>query len=362
MLRNICCLFVLWILCCCYFPCAAQISFSGKVVNDETGLPIAGASVYFNNTSTGTISNTSGEFSFRAIKLVNTELIVSSIGYGILAFKPDAATGNGKYFVCRLKVKTEALKEVLVLTDSHRKKWLDIFKRNFLGITEEASESNIVNENDIYFSRGKDEYSFNAYSDTPLVILNRMLGYKVSFQLIEFAYNEQNGSTYFYGYTRYEELGSKKRWTRNRCDAYLGSTLHFFRALISDQLQEEGFDIYLLKNVQLERGQSPMSIAARTSAAQIVSPDSAKLNSHRIHPGARLMVEYKKEPSTKYYLRRKVMVQGYIPVGFRAFIAPFSDFFTIDENGILGAPLSVEFSGYWIYEKAANLLPYNYRP
>ncbi len=37
-------------------------------------------------------------------------------------------------------------------------------------------------------------------------------------------------------------------------------------------------------------------------------------------------------------------------------------FILIDPNGILADPLSVEYSGFWIYEKAANLLPYNYEP
>lgn len=342
--------------------CFAQVSISGKVVNDETGQPIAGASVYFNNTSIGTSSNSAGAFSFHGIDLLNTDLIVSCVGYDILVFKFNSATANGRHFVFRLRMKEEQLKEVLVLSDVQKRKWLDIFKRNFLGITEEATRSKILNEGDIYFTRGADKNTFNAYSDTPLVIMNRMLGYKVNFQLIEFSFNEYSGHTYFYGFTRYEELGDKKRWNRNRRKAYLGSTLHFFRALLKDKLREEGYDIYQVKNVEMKGSDSPMSMAVSTTAAGIVSADSARAGYFRVTVDGKLMVQYRKDPSTKTFLRTKVMLEGNMPTGFRSFIAPVQNSFTLDANGVLDDPLSVEFSGYWVYERAANLLPYNYQP
>lgn len=345
-----------------FMACLAQVSISGKVVNDETGQPIAGASVYFNNTSIGTSSNSAGEFAFHSIDLLNTELIVSSVGYDILVFKLKGAADNGRHFIFRLRIKEEQLKEVLVLSDAQKRRWLDIFKRNFLGITEEASRSAILNEKDIYFTRGADKNTFNAYSDTPLVIMNRMLGYKVNFQLIEFSFNEYSGRTYFYGFTRYEELGDKKRWARNRRKAYLGSTLHFFRALLKDRLKEEGYDIYQVKDVEMKGAGSPMSMAVSTSAARIVSSDSVRVGYSSVTLDGKLMVQYRKDPSTKAFLRSKVMIQGNIPIGFRSFIVPVSKSFTVDTNGVLDNPLSVEFSGFWIYEKAANLLPYNYQP
>jgi len=354
-------LFSFFLLLFSYTFSTAQVSISGKVVNDETGLPLAGASVYFNNTSIGTSSNAKGEFSFNSVDLLNTDLIVTSVGYDILVLKLDVSTLNGKYFLCRLKIKEVQLKEVLVLSDTKRRNWLAVFKRNFLGITEEASRSTLLNENDIYFTRGRDKNTFNAYSDTPIVIVNRMLGYKVYFQLIEFSFDQYSGRTYFYGFTRYEELGDKKRWTRNRRKAYLGSSLHFFRALIKNQLLQEGYDIYILKAVKLE-GSSPMDMAVTTTASQIVAPDTARMDYYRISVAGKLMVQYKKDPATKFFLRSKVVIQGNIPVGFRSFIMPVKSYFVVDKNGVLDNPLSVEFSGYWVYEKAANLLPYNYQP
>ncbi len=346
----------------CVSGSIAQVSISGKVVSNETGLPIAGASVYFNNTSIGTSSNANGEFSFSSINLLNTELVVSSIGYEIFILKPDPATANGKYFLCRLQIKAQQLREVLIISDLMRRKWLNIFKTNFLGITEEADRSNIVNLADIYFTRGADENAFNAYSDTPLVIINRLLGYKVHFQLLEFSFNEATGRTYFYGLTRYEELGDKKRWVKNRRQTYKGSTLHFFKALLKDQLKEAGFDIYLVKKANTGNSTSAMSMAVPVTVKQILSADTARPGFQRLTLTNQLMVQYRYDNSSKLYLRKKILIQGSLPTGFRSFIIPNKPFALIDQNGILADPMSVEYSGFWIYEKAASLLPYNYEP
>ncbi|MBC7888086.1 MAG: carboxypeptidase-like regulatory domain-containing protein [Ferruginibacter sp.] len=340
----------------------AQFTISGKVVNDETGLPVAGASIYFNNTSIGTSSSALGHFSLNSVDILHTELVVSSVGYNVLVVKLDGATANGKYFLCRLSIKEQLLKDVLILSDEKKRKWLKKFRENFVGITEDALMSNIENEQDIYFTRGADDHIFNAYSDQPLVIVNRMLGYKLHFQLVEFSFNEATGRTYFYGYTRYEELGDKKSHARNRLKAYTGSTLHFYRALLKDQLQKEGFDIYLIKKVQIDSSALPMSVAVGTSCSKILSTDTSDRGYHRITVTGKLMVQFKKDPASKYYLKNKRFLQGNMPVGVRSFIIPNTPFILIDDNGILADPLCVEYSGFWIYEKAANLLPYNYQP
>lgn len=341
----------------------AQLHISGKVVSEQTGLPISGASIYFNNTSIGTSSNAKGEFVFNGVGIVNTELIISSVGYEILIFKLDPATPNGKYFLCKLSIKEQQLKEVLILSDARKKQYLALFKENFLGVTEEAAKSNILNLNDIYFTKGEIKNSFKAYADTPLVIINHMLGYKIYFQLIEFSFDEHSGRTYFYGYTRYEELGFKKRWIKNRRDAYYGSTLHFYRSLVRDQLPNEKYDIYIVKNMQKDSTAPAMSMGISTTAAQIVSIDSADSNYYRVSvPSRKLMVQFKKNPASKIYLGKKFLLQGSTPFGFRSDVVLNGPYFLVDHNGIIKDPLSVEYTGYWIYEKSANLLPYNYEP
>lgn len=357
----------------------AQLTVSGKVINDATELPIGGASVYINNTSAGTISNSSGEFSFTVSNVSQGDMIVSSVGFEVLAVKVSMQAGHSKKFLCRLVVKQQDLKEVLVVSDRTRQRWLAMFKENFLGVTQEANTCDLRNLDAIYFTKSADSHpnSFNAYCDTPLVIINKMLGYKISFQLIEFSFDEGSGGTYYYGYTRFEEIGEKKRYFRNRENAYYGSTFHFYRSLIANRLADEGYLAYTLKKVTINNNNSggkqgnsgpssgqaeSFSAAVPVTAAGLVQEDSTRQGFFKITAGDKLMVQYKKDPASRRYLSSRVMLMDALPVGVRSYITSLVPFFFIDKNGIAEDPLSVRYSGYWFYEKAANMLPYDYQP
>ncbi|MEP6675972.1 MAG: carboxypeptidase-like regulatory domain-containing protein [Ferruginibacter sp.] len=345
----------------------AQINISGKVIDENSGQPLTGVSVYFNNTSIGTSTNADGSFSFTGLKVPNTELIVSSIGYEILAYRISATEDNGKHFLFKLTLKKEQLKEVLVLTDAARKKWLASFKDNFLGITEEAASSKILNETSIYFTSGVSKNSFNAYADTAIIIRNEMLGYLIYFQLVEFGYNGLDKRTYFYGYTRYIEMGNKKKWIRNRRNCYYGSTLHFYRSLIANKLQEEGYYISLLKSVKtdtvlLKSHTAPKYQLVPISGNILARRDSSNEDNYIMSSDDDVMVQYIKQPASKNYLLKKIMVQGNLKNGFTANMHFIKIPVGIDSYGIISDPLAVEYNGYWTYEKAANMLPYNYTP
>jgi CarboxypepD_reg-like domain len=355
----------------------SQSIISGTVLSEKTGLPIEGASVYFNNTSIGTIANNTGKFSLTSPGYLNAELIISAVGYELQVYitgGPGVQTNN---LVFKLATKEQQLREVLILTDAVRKKYLSIFERNFLGITEEASRSKIENRKDIYFTSGDGKNSFRAYSDTPLVITNKMLGYKISFNLVDFLFNEQMGQTFYYGYIRFEEMGDKNKWIKNRKRSYYGSTVHFFRSLIANRLKEESFSVYLLKPVQLSTdstnnkngsslqpstGGEELSMAVSISAEQILQPDSIDVNQYRVSFKGKLMVQYNKDPASKNYLKSKTFIQGNMPVGFRSFITVKTAYIGLSNTGIINNPMDVLYSGYWVYDKAANMLPFNYVP
>lgn len=356
----------------------AQFIISGRVINDATDLPIAGASIYINNTSAGTISNSAGQFSFTVPNLSTGDLIISSVGYQVLAVKVKIETSGNKSFLCRLVEKQQQLQEVLVVSDKTRQRWLSIFRENFLGITQEASSCDLKNLEAIYFTKSEDTHanSFKAYCDTPLVIINKMLGYKISFQLIEFSFDDASGSTYYYGYTRFDEMPAKKRYFKNREHVYYGSTFHFYRALISNKLQEEGFATYTIKKIAINDpatkksgnsgpGSKPgenFAAAIPAAAADLVQADTARQGFFKITIGDKLMVQYKKDPASRPYLSSRVMLMDVLPVGVRSYITSLVPYFLIDKNGIAEDPLSVRYSGYWMYEKAANMLPYEYQP
>ncbi len=345
----------------------SQTTLSGKVIiDDTTNAPVASASIYFNNTSFGTICNELGEFSLALPNLANLELIVSSVGFEIIIYKIQPDKISNHFYTFKLKKKEALLQSILILSDATRRKYLQLFKDNFLGITEEAASSSISNLDAVYFTRPENEKnSFKAYTDTPLIIINKRLGYKISFELQEFYYNETNGSTFFYGFTRYEELGDKKRWKKNRREVYYGSTLHFFRSLISNTLEKEAYSVFIIKADSIKQADGTIKKIEMTipvTAAQLIQKDSINKDNYILFSKSKIMVQYNRQPATKAYLQQRVFINGALHKGFRSYLVLSNGAVEIDRNGILLNPLSVLFNGYWIYEKAANLLPYNYNP
>lgn len=354
----------------------AQQFINGIVISENTGLPVEGASVYFNNTSIGTSANAAGKFLLQLPNMLNAELIVSGVGFERLVYILPATIDQKKTYVFKLEQKEQQLRDVLILPDALRRKYLSIFEQNFLGITEEASRSRIENRKDIYFTSGDDKNTIRAYSDTPLVIINKMLGYRIKFELVDFSFDKENGRTFYYGYTRFEEMGDKNKWQKNRKRSYYGSTVHFFRSLIANRLKEDAFKIYLIKPVSLSGDTNlvsnsvlkkvnvnqEMAMAVSVSPEQIIKSDSSNVNNYKLTFKGKLMVQYDKEPASKWYLKKNTFIQGNMPVGFRAYVTIKSDFLQITNTGIINNPMDVEFSGYWIYEKAANMLPLNYEP
>jgi len=90
---------------------SAQKAITGKVLsqNDE---PLENASVYFNNTSVGVISNKAGEFTISQPEGA-LELVVSYIGYETMAYKVQPGD-SGKSLVFKVRPQSNMLDEVVI--------------------------------------------------------------------------------------------------------------------------------------------------------------------------------------------------------------------------------------------------------
>ncbi len=343
----------------------AQNVLRGKIVDDATNTIVAGASTYYNNTSIGTTSNNAGEFSIIQPGIANADLIISSVGYETLVYKITNTEFTGHPYLFQLKAKEALMENVLVLTNTTRQKYLQIFSENFLGITQEAASSKILNKDAIVFTNStKNPGVLMAFTEIPLVIINKMLGYKIYFQLLMFTYDKNTSSTSFYGFTRYEDMGDKLRWIKNRHKAYYGSTLHFYRSLISNRLEQEMYKLFVVKEmlVKTDTGMQKFESAYPVSAGFLVKKDSVDSRLYHASWQNKLMVQYLQNPSSKTFLNHVTFLAGNLPTGFRSWLSIKAPEVQIDSSGVLQDPLSVIYSGYWIYEKAANLLPFNYQP
>lgn len=350
----------------------AQIVIKGRVLAESSDVPVINASVYLNNTSIGTITNKNGEFTLNAGSIYTGELVISSVGFQPLFYKLNTGDATNKFYTFKLEIKERTLRNIAVMNDVTRQSWLKIFKDNFLGITEEADNCKIENLDAVYFAVGDDKGTMFAYADTPLIIKNKLLGYKISFDLIEFSYNKTNSATYYAGYNRYDELGDKKRWIKRRRQNYFGSTVHFYRSLIANKLTEEGYSMFEVKKLLKDTGAAKskksitinshdLSVAIPLPPGKILFTDTASGN-YYLQSENQVMVRYKKSPHLRFNPSGNWFIQGLEHPGFQSFIILLADKVALDKNGILFNPLEVLYNGFWVYEKFANQLPFDYVP
>ncbi len=369
----------------------SQYFISGQVVSENGELPLSGASVYINGSTIGTVTNTSGMFTLPNVSNGFYDVIASYVGYEAVVYRANISSKNLQ-IIFKLTKKPSELRSVVVLSKDARAKWLAIFRQNFLGITEAARKCKITNEEEILFEDGNSRDSIKAFSLVPLEIVNKELGYKIYFELVGFYYSASQGRTYFYGYSRFEELSDKEqvpaRYLKNRELYYLGSTLHFYHSLIDGKSKEEGFSTLNIRMVEVGdsntlKAKPPAvfgntgakvtiggaAIPSKMRAGFAIEPNdffardtSLSSNVYKLDWKEQLRVTYKKDPYTKKYLSKTVFLQGSLPLGVYSDIDMLEAPVYMDGNGSLYNPLAVQMRGFWSYEKLANMLPLDYRP
>lgn len=227
----------------------AQSHITGKVVRADNGEPIAGSSVFISNTSRGTVSDKEGNFELRNIPPGKYDLVISTIGYETSVYSFDANQLPLKLRV-EMQVKIRELENVTVepSVEEGWDKWGLTFTDYFLGATPNAAQCRIKNKEAIRFRYFKRSNRVIAYCDEPLEIENRALGYRIQYQLEDFEVSFKGNTSRYAGYVLFEDMDGgkkevRKRWQRERDQAYYGSMMHFWRSFYVDSIQEEGFHV-----------------------------------------------------------------------------------------------------------------------
>jgi hypothetical protein len=270
----------------------------GSVLDKDTKSPIGFAYLYFSGTFAGTQSNPDGSFELNVAKKTSIPLTVSAIGYYSVTLTDYL---DKKPVTVYLVPKVYELNEVSVGGKSlarQRKANLTLFKDEFLGVTANAQNCLILNEPDITFNYASDKDTLKAFASKPLNIENRALGYKITYYLDKFEYIRSTKSFFFKGNMIFTEDLNKgddqeKVFSRKRKFAYLGSRMHFFRALWYNDLKSTGFSIKNTSNKDL-------------SYKDIVYQDAGN-NKYLMHHENLYIYYYSKEPlSTLEFLKEKV--------------------------------------------------------
>ena len=240
--------FFLFILFVNFFAPAYNQVIKGTVLEMKTKRAIPFATVYFNGTFNGTTTNQNGKFELDITKNASRPLTISAIGYYSSSLT-DFTIGNPA--IIYLIPKAYKLKEVVIVAESHareRKANLKLFKNEFLGTTANARNCKIMNESDITFNYGSDNDTVKAIALKPIHVKNDALGYKITYYLDEFEYCKKSNTMFFTGSIIFNEdlttdKTHKQFYERRRRKAYLGSRMHFFRALWSGDLRSNKFTI-----------------------------------------------------------------------------------------------------------------------
>lgn len=237
---------------------AQGLSFyiSGKITDKISQEPIHLAELFVSGSSVGTATDEKGEFKI-IIPFLPCYLVVTHAEHDPFATYIESFMDSIHIALSPSSINPA---DYPALNKGERKKEVRFFCQQFIGDDLHTSYD-ILNESVLYFSR--DERSFQATSNMPLVIINNHLGYKIRVLIREFDITKRddltrdevplNSYSGFYvrrimGHYYYEpiEHGSEsqlKRYEKNRQNFYYGSYRHFLKALYDGHIMEEGYQL-----------------------------------------------------------------------------------------------------------------------
>ncbi|MEO3402663.1 carboxypeptidase-like regulatory domain-containing protein [Mucilaginibacter sp. CAU 1740] len=230
----------------------AQQQIKGKVT-DEKGKPLANASVFVAQSKSGTITDSTGTFTLYFRAKGDFKLVASYVGY-TTSVKQISAGPPLQDVSFTLNPVNHQLKDVIVKSrsDDNWKRWGALFTTHFIGTSVFAAHCTIVNHEVIGFQYDELKKELHAYASEPITIRNEDLGYNISLTLVNFTLYTINNDVDYQGYYLFKEItGDQKQqdtWEQNRLKAYSLSFMHFTRALYSDKLKEEGYEVRPFSN------------------------------------------------------------------------------------------------------------------
>lgn len=380
-------------------------SISGVVKDKKETLP--GAAIYLSGYKIATVSNNDGKFILPNLKPGNYDILVQMIGY--LPYSKNIIVSDHAIDIAVMLVENlTMLKEIVIRPDPNRDYYINLFKENFIGRSPNTAQCKILNTDMLTYTDHTDDGLVTFSANDFLIIENLALGYRIKYLLQTFEYNYKTKIFFFAGHPTFEELkGNKskqKRWQKNRAIAYNGSSQHFYQALYRNKISEEGFVInkrYEIKNPK----RLPDSLI-NANIKRLTTGQRAAINLMAYNGGKDSLsywMKQRKEPAFFHVLNRanvlidtlvkkfdnnlkymsfkdelfiiyknEIETPFYDNSGFKqarppemgnhqiTVVAMLESPIRFYESGAVFDPRSVLYSGYWAYEKMADLLPLDY--
>jgi hypothetical protein len=377
--------------------CFAQFTISGRVISQSDTKPVAYVSVFLAGTTIGDKTSTAGTFMLKGIRPGKYDLIISIVGYDAfskeLIVNRDTDLGD-----ITIYPKVTNLKEVIIKPDLNRNRNLDLFKEEFLGASNYALDCELVNPDVLTFNYDDDKEILTGSSVDFLVIDNPDLGYRIKYLVTDFSldiHDYRNRQVNFRGSALFENMkgtpAQEQRWEKRRYSVYRNSSMHFFRALLADQLPSAGFQVLQL-NADINHDRPPDSlIQAKLKIFKKLSRENALLKDSLAYwqnedALPRRIKTYVPQPQTKYDLMKPTNMQGIYALFSANDNAGLEIFYNedlhftqhldsettllnfkkqyafFDDNGLVLNPSQLIISRAWGRNRVAELLPSDYVP
>jgi len=335
-----------------------QFAVTGKVIDSVTSEPLYGASVFCENTTSGTTTNKQGEFSL-SLKSGGYELIISFTGYQTKQIR-ITNTDNNPLQIQMIK-EEKSMEEVVIRTSNEVADGWDkygrFFLENFIGSTPNASQCTLQNPEAVHFYYYKKSDKLKVLATDPLVISNKALGYNLRYQLDSFMYYYKTQVSSYRGYCFFSEMegsfSEQKAWSDNRKKAYYGSKLHFMRAYYDSTLKDDNFEIAVLDSVN-DKKFNPVENPYDTTYYEV--DDST--HEVQVYYPRKISVTYRKKPEPQYLQKFKLPLNVSAEISYIDLL----DGIAIKENGYFYDQKDWINQGYWSWKNLADLLPYDYIP
>lgn len=342
---------------------SAQAVVRGTVT-DTAGVSLPGANVYLSGTTRGTATDADGGFALDRLAPGAYRAVASMLGFETTPTPLILAEGDTLELALVLAPSVEPLGAIEVGAErdhrwERRFRW---FRTQLLGETENAADCEILNPHVLTFRNRWG--TIEATASEPLVIENRALGYRLTYDLATFEGSSE--SLRYHGEERFDELvptdsTEASRWAEAREVAYRGSMRHLLLALLEGTTEPKGFALTLTLSDPLGYRASFGMPDRATTGDRVMQVDSTGWGTLRVR--GQLGVRYTGEAESPAYLDsawfRERRNRPAPDQESRIYLQGDE---RIDPQGTPEDPFALRVSGYMAFERLADLLPVEYRP
>jgi len=264
--------------------------------------------------------------------------------------------------------------------DPKREKYMKMFIKNFIGESVNSAQCKILNPEVLYFHYNSANNILTAYADDLLIIENDGLGYRLKYLLKHFEFFDEHNVCNYEGNPYFEEMKGtdqqQKQWEDNRREAYLGSSRHFFRAVINNTIDADRFAIFRYVYNKSEKKYRMIKYKQYDSLF-VTTNDNVKALVPQPGMVATFNYNYKNQVRAQLYIAYIGTKQSDLfsktgfplttPLGLPlkqpyqlSEIHAFADTIKIDKELLLNPTKDFSFFGYWSWGRIAEFTPLEY--